>query len=97
MTAFDRFDALSDTAFAMWVAVRMVAIGLAISVVMVARWAWRRAGRKRRRVAYRDIERLIAVTKANAVYAGPAYWPAMDRLREMWIEREKDGTNGGPA
>ena len=90
---FDRLDLASDAVFLLWFAVGMVAIGLAIGAYMVARRVWRWAGRRKRRVAYRDIEELVARIKAQPVYTGPVYWPAMDRLRELWIEREEKEAN----
>ncbi len=86
---FNRIDYASDAVFLLWFAVGMVAIGLAIGAYMVARRVWRWAGRRKRRVAYRDIEELVARIKAQPVYTGPVYWPAMDRLRKMWVEREE--------
>ena len=78
---FDRLDLAPDAVFLLWFAGLMVAIGLAIGAYM--------AGKRKGRVAYRDIEELVARIKAQPVYTGPVYWPAMDRLRELWIEREK--------
>lgn len=89
MPFFDRLDFASDAAFLLWVASLMLWIGLAIGAYMVARRAWRWVGRRKRRIAYSDIKELVAKMKASTPYAGPVYWPAMDRLREMWIEREE--------
>ncbi len=90
---FNRIDLAPDAVFLLWFAVGMAAIGLVIGAYMVARRAWRWVGRrlvaKRRHVTYRDIEDFVDAVKNQPVYTGPVYWPAMDRLRKMWVEREE--------
>ena len=46
----DDIDLASDAVFLLWFAVGMAAIGLAIGVCMVARRAWRWAGKRKGKV-----------------------------------------------
>jgi len=95
---FDRLDLAPDAVFLLWCALWALRIGGALVAFMATRWAWRRVGRQKRRVAYRDIEELGKIMRANSGgYAGPAYWPAMDRLRELWVEREAQENDGSPT
>lgn len=91
---FDRLDFASDAVFLLSVAYAMLAISLAIGVYVAARRLWRWVGRRKRQVAYADIEKFVAKMKTSTPYTGPAYWPAMDRLREMWVEREVQEKHG---
>lgn len=94
---FDRLDFASDAVFLLWFVCLMLAIGACIGVFMVAKELWWRVGRRKQRITYAHVEELMAEIKANAIYAGPAYWPAMDRLREMWVEREEKEKHGRPT
>ncbi len=71
---FDRLDLAPDAMFLLWCAGLMAAIGLAIGVYMAGRRAWRWVGRRRKRLSYEYVDKVMTRIKTEAIYVGPVYW-----------------------
>ncbi len=71
---FDGIDLASDAEFLLWFAGGMVAIGLVIGVYMVARRVGRWVGRRRKRLSYEYVDKVMTRIKTEAIYVSPVYW-----------------------